>query len=411
MESGPFRPFGSRRLPNRYEYEAQMLAVQEIWAYPAAMRIGWPLFFLSFTLGVLQAQQRSPWQGEWGSFAGGDMRQGRRLSIHDCDNAACKFSVESRAGGGSAGTASAQSFMIQSETTATATLPGTTAKAVCTLRFERQMNPRPAIIVQAIGDTCTSYYSTDAAIRMEGIYPLRSTTNYIGLHVDQCFLDNSPSRTTICTHPELIKLEQSWQDLADEYPLQPLTAKGQSIYAHAEQLDAMILSACGSDEAAVTCLERRYTEEIAAMQARKDTFLDGTTQRGDPAEGGRLASRIAGRYRHRFQNGDVQGHRLTSTDTLTIRRVGTASIHFDIELNFYNVIAVRSPAERFIERTAASSLTIVQLSTAQTTHWLADSQLFLWPEASNSMTSMEVVGPIAARVEDGTAGDSPIRSA
>jgi hypothetical protein len=294
------------------------------------------LFFLFFTLGVLQAQQRSPWQGEWGSFPSGDMRQGRRLSIHDCQNAACKFSIESRSGSGNAGTASDQSFAIQSETIATATLPGETAKAVCILRFERQVNPRLAIIVQAIGDTCTSYYSTNSAIRMDGIYPLRSMTNYSGLHADECFLDNSPSRTAICTHPELTRLEQSWQDLADAYPLQPLISEDESAYVHAEQSDAAILSACSSNTAAVTCLETRYTEEITAMQAKKDAFLDGTTQRGDPIEGGRLAAKIAGRYRHRFQNGDVQGDRFTSTDTLTIRRVGTASIHFDIELNFYN---------------------------------------------------------------------------
>jgi hypothetical protein len=314
----------------------EMLAAQDVYAYAAAMRTSWALFLLFFTSGVLQAQQRSPWEGEWGSFTGGDMRQGRRLSIHDCQDAACRFSIESRSGSGNAGTASEQSFMIQSETTATATLSGETAKAVCTLRFERQMKPKPVIIVQAIGDTCTSYYSTSAAIRMEGIYPFRSATNYGGLHADECFLDNSPSRTAICTNLELTRLEQSWQELAVEYPLQPLTSKDGSIYVHSEQLNATILRACDSETAAATCLKTRYTEDIAAMQAKKDAFVDGTTQPGDRAKGGRLAAKIAGRYRHRFQNGNVQGGTFTSTDTLTIRPVGAASIHFEVELNFYN---------------------------------------------------------------------------
>lgn len=63
---------------------------------------------------------------------------------------------------------------------------------------------------------------------------------------------------------------------------------------------------------------------------------DPTVQRGDPAEGGRLARKIAGSYRHAFQNGDVQGHSYRSIDRLVIEPVGAASIHFDADLNFSN---------------------------------------------------------------------------
>ena len=305
-------------------------------AYPARMRACLALLLLSVMFGVLPAQQLSPWQGEWGFFTGEDAQVGQRLSIHDCQGTVCRFSLESRSGGGDAGTSTDESLTIQSDTSATATLPGATVGAVCILHFDRQTSPTPAIIVQGIGDTCVSYYSTSAAITMDGTYPLRSTGNYTGPHSDECFLDNSPSRTAICAHPNLANLEQNWQDLAEEYPLQPQTSNDQSAYVHAEQLDESILRSCDSDATPATCLTTRYTNDIAAMQAKKDAFLDGTTQRGDPAEGGKLTAKIAGYYRHSFPNGDVQGDSFTSTDTLTIRPVGAASIHFDIELNFYN---------------------------------------------------------------------------
>jgi hypothetical protein len=101
-------------------------------------------------------------------------------------------------------------------------------------------------------------------------------------------------------------------------------------------MDAGILHSCDSDTDPARCLTERYTSEIAAMQTKKAAYLDGTVQRGNPAEGGRLAAKIAGRYSHQFPNGDVQGDTYTSTDTLTIRPTGAASIHFDVELNFYN---------------------------------------------------------------------------
>ena len=63
---------------------------------------------------------------------------------------------------------------------------------------------------------------------------------------------------------------------------------------------------------------------------------DSTVERGDPAEGGRLARKIAGRYRSTQENGDVSGRTYKTTDRLTITPVGPASIHFDAELNFFN---------------------------------------------------------------------------
>jgi hypothetical protein len=297
----------------------------------------WPSsVFLAFIFGAVHAQQPSPWQGEWGAFSGRDAQEGRRLSIHDCHGDTCKFSIEGRSRSDHSGTDSVQSLILESPTEAKSILPGETNNAICTLLFERQTAPKPSIAVQATGDTCVSYYSTSSTVTMSGSYPLRSLANYTGIHAEECFLDGSAARMATCRVPAVSALEQQWQALAYDFPLQPLTSKHESTYDHAKQMDSAILNSCDADTDATRCLTARYTGEIAGMQTKKDAYLDGTVRPGDPAEGKKLAARIAGQYRHRFPNGDVQGDTYTSTDTLTIRPVGRATIHFDAELNFYN---------------------------------------------------------------------------
>ena len=295
---------------------------------------------LALFLSATSAAAQQPWQGEWGAYSGPTAAEGRRLAIKDCTQqggtAACKFDLEAQRPGGNAGTAEFQTLTLQSATTAVAVLQGGD-DGPCRLGFTLQPGPKPSIVVTATGKSCTSYYSTlSTAISMAGTYPFRSATLYSGSKPEACFLDTSPARSAICTHPELAKLEDKWSDLAEEYPLQPPADKDEGGYKHAEQMDAAILHACDADANPTACLTKRYTTETAAMQAKQDTYLQGTTDRGDPVEGGKLAQRIAGRYRHREENGDVQGHSYMTTDTLLIRPVGASSIHFDTKLNFFN---------------------------------------------------------------------------
>ncbi len=79
-----------------------------------------------------------------------------------------------------------------------------------------------------------------------------------------------------------------------------------------------------------------YAAKKAVTQANTDASPQATVERGDPAEGGELARKIAGRYRHTFPNADVGGHHYQSTDTLIVQPVGAASIHFNVFLHFYN---------------------------------------------------------------------------
>jgi hypothetical protein len=68
----------------------------------------------------------------------------------------------------------------------------------------------------------------------------------------------------------------------------------------------------------------------------KAAFIAGYTDRGDPDLATKVAARIAGRYRHSFESGDVQGDSYRATDTLTLTPISRNSIHFNVHLNFYN---------------------------------------------------------------------------
>lgn len=297
-------------------------------------RWGIPVW-LGLTLTAAQAQPPRLWQGEWGAFTGLHADQGRRLSIHDCSVTGCRFSISARAGSDHAETASERALTFQSAGSALAILPGDAGKPPCRLEFTREDAAKPAIQVRAEGETCTSYYATSPNVSFSGDYPMRATAPYAGRHAAECFLDNSPARLATCTHPTLAKQEETWFDLAYDYPLYPLP-DGKQTFTWVEQQNDRILQACDAAPDPAHCLSQRYAADIAAMQSQKDAYLSGTTRRGDPEAGGRLARQIAGAYRHSFRNGDVQGDAYTSTDTLIITPVGNASIHFSVELNFYN---------------------------------------------------------------------------
>jgi hypothetical protein len=288
-----------------------------------------PLTFL-FTF-ITHAQ--SPWQGEWGSFSDAKTMLGGRVSISGCKDNTCQFDIERNSGTGRVGTSANKEMKLLSETTATARLDG--GEGDCVLAFTRQGDMKPGIVIAATGKSCLSYYGTGTNATFAGTYPLRSKTNYTESHRDECFFDDSPAKLTICSSPELAKLEQDRELLADEFPLHP-PAKDENVTMVGTHENEAILGACDKDHRPAQCLESHYRSDIQAMQAKKDAYIDGTTQRGDAAQGHELALKIAGRYRHTFGNADVQGHEYNSTDTMTLKPVGAASISFEIELNFYN---------------------------------------------------------------------------
>lgn len=292
----------------------------------------------------------------------------------------CSFSVESTTDTGHGGTATDTTLTLASSTSATATLVAGEHEAPCILHLERQGGARPAMVVEAVGTSCTSYFSTGPSVTMTGTYPFRSAINYIGPNGDECFLDDSPARLVTCTHRDVAALEAQWHDLDEAYSLQPLASKDESGYTRSQRIDKAIQRACDPDPDPGRCLTRRYTADIATMGAKKDADIKGTVDRGDPADGGRLAKRIAGRYRKTFLNGDVQGDHFNTTDTMTLAPLGAASIHFEVELNFFNghtcslaggalyrkdgsFVFDDSPAHNFMPDTPACRLAIIPSAT------------------------------------------------
>ena len=304
------------------------------------MRVLWFAVVAMLAVGCGQAQTSAGWQGEWGSFSGGDRGMFQRLSISGCQGASCQFFLVSRQGSENSGAASVQTLTLQTGSTARAELHPELGGEPCVLQFERlggagEGRPSPSLRVTAAGATCVSYYSTSRAVTMSGVYPLRSTMNFAGTNSEACFRGALGSRLATCTHADIAALEQKWRELADDYPLQK-PAQGQTAADVEQQGDVAILHACDSAPEPARCLTVWYAAEIGAMQITKDAVAHGTEVRGDPAVGGRLAAKIAGQYRHSFANGDVDGDHYRTTDTLTIHKVGAASIHFDAELNFFN---------------------------------------------------------------------------
>ncbi|MGA8939077.1 MAG: hypothetical protein WB439_07925 [Acidobacteriaceae bacterium] len=290
-----------------------------------------PLLLLCAT--ALCHAQQSPWQGEWGAFSDPSGSIGQRLTISDCTGSTCSFSVSARNASGHCDTASKASLTVDSPTEATAALPGESAAQTCNLHLHRDPN-HPGITITATGDTCTSYYCTSAAVTFAHTYPQRSTTPYTGWFSDQCFT-NAPARQATCTDPTLAALEKQWLFLYSAYPLAPVP-KDTSTFELANQTDAALIAHCNSAPNPATCLRTRFTSDLAQMNAKQSSFIDGYTQRGDPATASTLAQKIAGRYRHSFANGDVEGDNYRSTDALTITPIGRASIHFSLHLEFYN---------------------------------------------------------------------------
>jgi hypothetical protein len=289
------------------------------------------LALILLTTTLVHAQQ-SPWQGEWGAFTDNSASNGQRLTISDCTTT-CTFSVSVRIPGGNCGTASKATFTIASPTDATANLPGESAAQTCKLQLHRDSK---SITVTATGDTCTSYYCTSPTITLSHTYPQRSTAPYVGPHSDACLSNASAATVATCTDPALAKLEQQWQDLYADFPLAPDPKPNENGYSHAVAVDATILKHCDTAPDPSTCLHDRFTADIALLNTNQQAFIADYTERGDPATAASLAQKIAGRYRHSFANGDVQGDHYRSTDTLTLTPVGRASIYFDAHLNFYN---------------------------------------------------------------------------
>lgn len=285
------------------------------------------LFFAVVASRSLAQKTPSPWQGEWGD----DSPSAGRLTISSCNGPACTFHLSH----GGCGTARDADLVLSTPTEASADLPGQNATFACHLHFNRHPSATSVTIdIKQSGNGC-AYYCISGATGFDTTVTQRSHVAFAGSHSEECLQNTGPARRSTCLDASLAALEATWEELYPQFPLLPVP-NGANGYQQVTQLDASIVAQCNVAANPAECLRTRLTSDITAMNVKKAAFIAGYTDRGDPAEGGRLARTIAGRYRHTFENGDVQGHTYRSTDTLTISPVGKASISFDADLNFYN---------------------------------------------------------------------------
>lgn len=277
------------------------------------------------------AQQPSPWQGEWGRFSDST---GARLTITDCSGPSCKFFLDVEQNQGRCSSVEdTTTFTVLSSTEATVTMPGEDSAKSCILHLERTSTP-PSITITPSGNDCAYYCTSNATFG--STLPFRSTTIFNTQHLDDCFANPSPATLATCNDPSLGALERTWSDLYADFPLQGHHSDDENGYTYAKTIDAAILKQCDTAPTPADCLRTRFTAEIAAMNANKAAFIAGYTDRGDPDLATKVAARIAGRYRHSFESGDVQGDSYRATDTLTLTPISRNSIHFNVHLNFYN---------------------------------------------------------------------------
>ena len=283
---------------------------------------------LALATATCYAQQAtSPWQGEWGD----DDPSAGRLTISECNGQACTFTLSH----GGCIVSRNPALQLLSLTEAKADIPDQDGKLSCHLDLQRNpSSAKPIINVKQTGNGC-AYYCIPGGTGFDTQVTQRSPVVYFGSHSEECMQGAGPARMAACLDASLATLEEEWDSLFDEFPLLPVT-KNSNQYQQSIQLDAAIIAQCNTASDPAQCVRTRFTTDIALMKAKRDAFIAGYTERGDPAEGGRLARSIAGHYRHTFANGDVQGHSYRSTDTLSLTPVGKASISFDAELHFFN---------------------------------------------------------------------------
>ncbi|MBV9180532.1 MAG: hypothetical protein JO356_04410 [Acidobacteria bacterium] len=275
-----------------------------------------------------------PWQwtGEWGMFTyvrrTGDVsahEEGAGLSISDCSDQQCQASFEI-IGPTFHGEAKAD-LQIKSDTEAIAHLRAGLQEK-CTLALAKTSKNQRSITASLRSGDC-SYFETSGA-SFEHTYPLRAKALFYADDIPACFVGGSPSVVALCASQALSQQEHNWVTL-----LREVSGLGQpSLDKSAEE--AKILGSCDAAVDAEACLSTAFYRSTQDLVARRDAWKASITDPGNPDEAQRTIKAIQGSYRHSFANGDVQGDKFKSTDTLRISLASATSIYVDVHLEFYN---------------------------------------------------------------------------
>jgi len=291
------------------------------------------LFFLVMTLSSAQAQdQTSEWQGEWGAFqhipaSNGriDRYPGAGLSIKDCKEAKCNFSLIVEEKDGAHGDAKGI-LQIESENAAFAHIEAYSFK--CSLSMTKTTSQPPAISIKEIDPGCSNFLTTGASFAHS--LPLRSRANFYGDEPQLCYLADGPARAALCGNELLAQQEHDWTMLV--YKTSDLSPAP----INPQQEEKKLLQGCNAASNTADCLTAAFRDSTNAMNAGNAAWLETVTAPGNPEEAAPKIVALAGSYRHTFTNGDVGGDHFQSTDTLTITKLSDSSLRYSLHLEFFN---------------------------------------------------------------------------
>jgi len=296
-------------------------------------RVSLALAFLAGSLcsGSSQAPN-SAWSGEWGSFVripanGGSAAhyEGAGLSVKDCSSQQCHISFEVL-GRSFHGEASGD-LEFENDYQGVAHL-GSSEGEKCSLAFEKPESESPSITVRERTGDC-SYFETPGA-SFEHVYVLRSRNAFYADDIPACFIASGGAAAALCASKELSDQQHDWKALF--YEVSDLVAPGTGV--DAEQ--ARVLNTCDAATDTAACLANAFSQSADELIARKTAWLASVTEPGGPAAAKQAIDAIAGAYKHSFANGDVEGDKYRSTDTLAIKAVSDVAIQVDVHLEFFN---------------------------------------------------------------------------
>ncbi|MGO8817171.1 MAG: hypothetical protein ACLQVG_21215 [Terriglobia bacterium] len=272
------------------------------------------------------------WTGEWGAFTriprAGQIAahdEGAGLSISDCAGQHCQATFEIL---GPTFHAEAKADLeIENDTEAIAHLRAYREEK-CALTLAKAGTNSPSITATVRTGDC-SYFETPGA-SFGHTYSLRSKARFYGGDIPRCFIGGSPSVVALCTSQALSEQERDWTSLAWE-----VSSLGQPpLDTRAEE--AKILGSCDAAPDAGACLASAFSQSTRDLLARRDAWQASVTDPGNPAEAQQAIEVIQGAYNRSFSNGDVQGDKFQSTDTLRISPASATSIRVEVHLEFYN---------------------------------------------------------------------------
>lgn len=291
---------------------------------------------ISCTGAVACAQSASPpWAGEWGIFKpmpSTDVRrfEGHGLSISDCAEQHCAFSVLVQNKGGQG---SATGFLqVYSGTEAVAHLLSEKMER-CSLRLTLDPTQSSITVQQDAGDC--SYFQTPGASFAQS-YALHARERYVFHDTATCFAAVDPPLLTLCTSKELSEQQSKWQLLFYKVADLDDQRSGLTEMVREQAAQDSLLRSCNGAGQVADCLAAGFAQSTKELEARQAAWLERGTAPGDPGKAAQAAAAIVGSYRHSFPNSDVQGDNFLSTDTLKITELPNDAIQYSLELQFYN---------------------------------------------------------------------------